>query len=82
MRFGSYVYYELGMKDSLNFDLKYKDSVYTKLIKRLPNKDVEAKNVKKDSSENLIVSCPTPIRISPHIAPKIIATPDSCKKST
>lgn len=48
MRIGSYLYYELGLKDSLNFNLKTKDSVYTKLIKRLP-KDGDKIEVKKDS---------------------------------
>lgn len=49
MRFGSYLYYELGMKDSLKFDLKYKDSTFSKLIKRLPKKENQQNTVKNDS---------------------------------
>lgn len=55
MRFGSYVYYELGLKDSLNFNLSIKDSVYTKLIKRLPKNDDDQKQIKKDSISKEIV---------------------------
>ena len=48
MRFSSYMYYELGRRDSLNFNFKYKDSVYNKLIKRLPDeKTKETKFYKK-----------------------------------
>lgn len=49
MRFGGYMYYELGLKDSLNYDFKFKDSSYTKLVKRLPKKDDKSNDVKKDS---------------------------------
>ncbi len=48
MRFSSYVYYELGRRDSLNFDFKFKDSTYAKIIKRLPN-DKTKESVKNDS---------------------------------
>lgn len=41
LRFGSFLYYELGLRDSLNFKLKCYDSVYTKLIKRFPDKKEE-----------------------------------------
>lgn len=50
MRFGSYIFYELGLKDSLNFKLKCYDSVSTKLIKRFPDKKTDSKEVKKDST--------------------------------
>jgi hypothetical protein len=49
MRFGSYIFYELGIRDSLNFNLKCYDSVYTKLIKRFPDKKEVKKEEKKDS---------------------------------
>jgi C-terminal processing protease CtpA/Prc len=49
MRFGTYIFYELGLKDSLNFDLKSNDSIYTKLIKRLPKVDETLKKKKNDS---------------------------------
>ncbi|WP_338378248.1 S41 family peptidase [uncultured Flavobacterium sp.] len=49
MRFGNYLFYELGLRDSLNFNLKCYDSVYTKLIKRFPDKKTEKKEEKKDS---------------------------------
>ena len=49
MRFGNYLFYELGLRDSLNFKLKCYDSVYTKLIKRFPDKKTEKKEEKKDS---------------------------------
>ena len=49
MRYGTYMFYELGMKDSLNFNLKCYDSVYTRLIKRFPDKKTEEKSTKKDS---------------------------------
>jgi C-terminal processing protease CtpA/Prc len=48
-RFGSYIYYELGLKDSLTFNLKCYDSIYTKLIKRFPDKKTKEKATKKDS---------------------------------
>jgi len=49
MRFSNYLYYELGLRDSLNFKLRCYDSVYTKLIKRFPDKKTEKKEEKKDS---------------------------------
>lgn len=49
MRFGSYIFYELGLKDSLNFKLKCYDSVSTKLIKRFPDQKTEEKKIKNDS---------------------------------
>ena len=49
MRFGNYLYYELGLRDSLNFKLKCYDSVSTKLIKRFPDKKTDVKEIKKDS---------------------------------
>jgi hypothetical protein len=48
-RFGSYIYYELGLRDSLIFNLKCYDSIYTKLIKRFPDKKTNEKATKKDS---------------------------------
>lgn len=49
MRFGSYVYYELGRRDSLNFNFKFNDSVYSKLIKRLPDEKTKENTTKNDS---------------------------------
>ena len=49
MRFSSYMYYELGRRDSLNFNFKFKDSVYNKLIKRLPDEKTKENSTKKDS---------------------------------
>lgn len=49
MRFGTYIFYELGLRDSLNFDLKSNDSNYTKLIKRLPKEDEVLKKKTNDS---------------------------------
>lgn len=49
MRFGTYIFYELGLKDSLNFDLKSNDSIYSKLIKRLPKEDEVLKKKTNDS---------------------------------
>lgn len=49
MRFGSYMYYELGLRDSLNFNLKHTDSVYNKMVKRFPDKKTEENITKKDS---------------------------------
>lgn len=55
MRFSSYMYYELGRRDSLNFNFKFKDSVYYKLIKRLPDEKTKENTIKKDS-----ISTPKP----------------------
>ena len=55
MRFSSYMYYELGRRDSLNFNFKFKDSVYNKLIKRLPDEKTKENTIKKDS-----ISTPKP----------------------
>lgn len=49
MRFSSYMYYELGRRDSLNYNFKFKDSVYNKIVKRLPDEKTKEKVVKKDS---------------------------------
>lgn len=49
MRFSSYIFYELGLKDSLYFKLKCYDSVSTKLIKRFSDKKEVKKEVKKDT---------------------------------
>jgi C-terminal processing protease CtpA/Prc len=49
MRFSSYMYYELGRRDSLNYNFKFKDSVYSKLVKRLPDEKTKEKVAKNDS---------------------------------
>lgn len=46
MRFGAYMYYELGLRDSLNYHFKLKDSVYSKVIKRLPKAEEDLKTKK------------------------------------
>lgn len=52
-RINTYMFYELGLKDSLNYTFKHKDSTYTKMIKRLPKEETKkpnnSKEIKKDS---------------------------------
>ncbi len=51
-RINSYMFYELGLRDSLHYTFKNKDSIYTKMIKRLPKdeaKNDKSKEVKKDT---------------------------------
>lgn len=48
-RFNSYMYQELGIRDSLKFNFKYKDSTYSQYIKRKPKKETSKNAVKKDS---------------------------------
>lgn len=63
-RFNSYIYYELGIRDSLKFHFKFKDSTYSQYIKRLPKNDPKKNSAKKDSiaqkeTKDLLVKKPT-----------------------
>ena len=54
-RFNAYMYQELGIRDSLKFNFKYKDSTYWQYIKRIPKKDPKKDLVKKDSVAKKVV---------------------------
>ena len=67
-RFNTYMYQGLGIRDSLKFNLKYKDSTYWQYIKRIPKKDPKKDLVKKDSVakktvKDTIVKKPTPAEL-------------------
>lgn len=67
-RFSAYIYQELGLRDSLNFNFKYKDSAYSQYIKRIPKKDPKKDLVKKDSVakktvKDSLVKKPTPAEL-------------------
>ncbi len=48
-RFSSYMFQEIGLRDSLNFKFKFKDSIYTQYIKRKAPKKEKKGEIKKDA---------------------------------
>ena len=53
-RFPGYVVEEIDMQDSLTFEFKHKDSVYTKIISRKKPKKKETMVMKKDSAKPIV----------------------------